>query len=357
MNWALRTLALVLVLCLAVLAIDSVQAETTNAVLTRTIRVVDPDGKPVANAFMIPWSINEVYFWPDRYMKRTSYKTDANGLAEVKYPQFADYGSIKLLVESIKVSVYHPDFRQEETVVPVGKGTGAKDAGQESEPFEIRVKPGLMLKVSAVDESGKPLTEPFSVAVTGSSLHSRWNRPTPDKAQARSIKPGNHQIMLFQGRTDGRHRFSEVLSYHFDAEKEPEVTIEDIELQPGISLSGRLEDKVPRPVKNGFVLAAHTPLPLGNTYEDQLPSLIYYSSADIREDGTFQFPSMPPTGTVQLIALCEHWVGLKGDGAGIEGQTFEVETNEPLVLKSSTPSMPRFVSWTKRADPWMVLRS
>ncbi len=294
-------------------------------ILTRTIKVVDQDGKPIAGAMIDAWSINGGYFWPTQTLERKPCKTQVDGSAALRYPEVADYEILKLPVEMIKVSVYHPDYCSQEVEVPVGSEHNAA--------FEVQLSPGISLTLNAVDIDGKPVTEPFAVAMPGAYYISRWNRPKPSQAHGRFIKPGNQQLMLFQPKPDGRHLFSEVLSFHFDEDKEPAVVVDEIELQPGIRLRGRLADSVPRPVKNGYVLAAHCPLPLGNTYSDQFPSLIYYATAEIEADGSFEFKSMPLTGTVQLIALCDQWVGPKADDSTfIVGQTFDVESDKDSIV-------------------------
>jgi hypothetical protein len=61
--------------------------------------------------------------------------------------------------------------------------------------------------------------------------------------------------MLIQQLSDGQRLFSDVLTQQFSQEKEPEVTLEDVELRPGIPVRGKLDDSVARPVQNGVVIA------------------------------------------------------------------------------------------------------
>ena len=297
----------------------------STKMLTRAIRVIDDEGQPVPDAMVDGGLINDQYFWPQG-VERKPTKTDSKGMATLHYPEIADYSVVEVLVESVKISVYHSKFCSEQAVVPVGQGLDS--------PFEVKLTPGISLTLNAVDAMGKPVTEPFAVVMTGSYFISRWNRPTPAQAISSGFKSGNQQLMLFQPKPDGRHLFSDVLSFHFDRDKQPAVVVDEVELQPGMQIKGRLDGRVPRPVTNGFVLAAHAPLPLGNTYSDEVPSLIYYSVADIKADGTFGFPSMPTTGTVQLIGLCDQWVGLSEEKSPfIVGQSFDVEEDRlPFVL-------------------------
>lgn len=305
-----------LILLIMQLLTSNLLSEDSIPVQYREVRVVDPDGKSIADAFIDCWLINDMYFWPTKQVPRIPVKTDQRGIARLKYPDAAEYNE-RIPVESIKMTVVHSDFRSKDVIVPVG--------GKSVMPFEIKLEPGISLSINAIDEKGIALKEPFGILISKMGSMQRWSRPSADKAYCRSISDGNRQIMLVQPRPDGLHRFSDVLTYHFRAELENEVKLEDVELLTGIPIRGKLSDKVPRPVQNGWVIAVQLPLPAGDSWDEALPSLIYYDAVDINADGTFQFPSMPLTGTVQLIAGCDGWVGLQEEKSPfVVGETFPV---------------------------------
>ena len=77
------------------------------------------------------------------------------------------------------------------------------------------------------------------------------------------------------------------------------------------------------------MIAAQAPLPAGDSWDEQLPSLIYMDWTNVNEDGTFVFASMPQTGTLQLLAICDDWVGVQGKAPFVTGENFEVE-DQPL---------------------------
>lgn len=293
------------------------QTGNTGAQEIRTceVHIITSDGKPIADAIVVPGAINERYFWPWDQVPATPQKSNEEGLAAIGYPAHAH--AEKIPVESITMSVAHADYCGQRVVVPV------EPSGK---PFEIILKPGIEFSIDAVDEDGEPVSHPFAVMFTKSVFGGRYHRPQPHLAQCRSIESGNQQIMLVQPDDNGLHRFSDVITYRFDVEKEPVVTIQDVEIRLGISVRGKLHSDVPRPVLNGQVVAVHVPLPAGDNWDAALPSLLYYDSVAINEDGTFEFASMPHTGTIQLIALCDGWVGLEEkDSPFIVGETFEID--------------------------------
>lgn len=161
-----------------------------------------------------------------------------------------------------------------------------------------------------------------------------WKRPSPNVVQSRSISDGMQQIMLILPQEDGRHLFSDAIAHPFQMAKQPKVELSKIELYPGTEVKGKLSDLVPRPIRNGWISCASLPTPAGDTWDQKLPSLMYYDGTKINEDGTFHFPSLPSTGTIQLIATCDGWVGKQDEKQPfVVGQVFEIEDeSEQIVL-------------------------
>jgi hypothetical protein len=308
----LSTIFLALIASVSLFAICKGQSE----ILTLDVRIVDREGKPIQDAVVDAWQINEEFFWPSKQVPRKPTKSNSNGVATIRYPKVT-YVRESLPVESIKITVYHADFCNAEAVVPVG--------AVDKNPFEVDLLPGVELTLEAVEENGEPVSKPFAVLTTKMASLTRWNRPTPNQANCRSMKSGNQQIMLVQPSEDGLHRFSDVLSHWFDLNNQPEVKLEGIELQPGIAVRGRLSESVIRPVVNGYVIAIQAPSPAGKTWDEHLPSLVFKSFADIEAEGSFTFASMPHSGSIQLIAVCDGWIGLQEEKSShIVGETFNV---------------------------------
>ena len=98
---------------------------------------------------------------------------------------------------------------------------------------------------------------------------------------------------------DGRAWFSDV--YDLLLQKRP-IAI-DAELKPGVRVEGRLADTVPRPIKNGRVVARIVEAQTG-----WINGSYWEAAADIATDGTFVFASLPPTSDLQVTAICDGWV-------------------------------------------------
>jgi hypothetical protein len=104
---------------------------------------------------------------------------------------------------------------------------------------------------------------------------------------------------------------------------------------------GKLADEVPRPVKDGYVITTSVPKPAGYSYDKQTPSLCWHDSEPIAEDGSFIIASIPRSGEIQIIAVCDGWVSkttIPESHGFVKGQLFDVsgESIEPVVQMERT---------------------
>lgn len=101
-------------------------------------------------------------------------------------------------------------------------------------------------------------------------------------------------------------------------------------LKPGTQITGRLSDEVPRPIKNGRVIAAVYSGP------DSRLNPFWGSLAEISAEGTFELKSLPRDENVQLIALCDGWVSQTPTFSELElyrdAQGFDIS---PMTRRSS----------------------
>lgn len=86
----------------------------------------------------------------------------------------------------------------------------------------------------------------------------------------------------------------------------------NVPMQPAVSLTGKLDDSVPRPVKNGVVQAFVIERFEKDTERYNKSTMMYWREwAEIQPDGTFVFENMP-VGDVQVIALCDGFIAETG---------------------------------------------
>jgi hypothetical protein len=82
-----------------------------------------------------------------------------------------------------------------------------------------------------------------------------------------------------------------------------------VDLKRGVALRGTIDSKVPRPIKNGRVVAEITPS--GHLRQDSPPG--WHSWAKVKEDGRFEIPSLP-AGDLEVVALCQGFISTNGPG-------------------------------------------
>lgn len=79
------------------------------------------------------------------------------------------------------------------------------------------------------------------------------------------------------------------------------ISVEAV-LRPGVQVRGRLSDEIPRPIRDGRVIAAVYSGP------DSSDTVFWGDVAEIAPDGTFVVGPLPADEDAQLIAFCDGWV-------------------------------------------------
>ncbi len=233
------------------------------------------------------------------------------------------------MTEQLVFSVSHPEFAtvrlQEYSVV---------------EPEQpIRLTRGIHLEVTAYfGTDHQPVTELVPNLSEEMIRPEDWQKQENGVFAFHKLSPGGHTLQLMGRLPSGEIVYSE--GFDFTAEKGKEYKFA-VEMKPGIRLEGRIDDQVPRPVKNGRVLISVRPKEFpaflipedyGKMYEKYGYFYFWKTYRPINEDGSFVFESIPP-GEVDVI--------VHGDGF----------VQKALVrFKTGSPWMPNrtFPNW------WMV---
>ncbi len=173
------------------------------------------------------------------------------------------------------------------------------------EVAKVQMKPGCEIQLSAIDTNGK-LVRDFGVIVAGELAPKYWTDDDQGGRRTRAASDGTWQTMLVKAQADGPTLFSGVLPLRVRPEQD--VKIRNVKLSPGTAINGRLSDNVPRPVTKGIAIVVCAPKPAGDSYADENPSLVWHDSVAIDEDGSFEIPSVPRGGEMQIIVTCDGWL-------------------------------------------------
>ena len=267
--------------------------------------VQDDDGKPISGATVLPDGFRvkgihgaDAYGWNKKlFGPPVAAATDHNGKAMVKYPVMG-IPEEKELTGALIFSVTHPEY------ATIRVQTYYVD--RQEKP--IRLTHGIRLEVSAYFGSDhQPVTE-FVPSLSEEMIRTNdWQKLDNGVLAFHKMSPGGHILQLMGRLPSGEIVYSEDLA--FTAEKGKDYNYA-VEMKPGIRLEGRLDDNVPRPVKNGRVLISvrAKEFPAWNNYAEvddilkKYPNVYPWKSyRPIAEDGTFVFESVPPGGLDVIV--------------------------------------------------------
>ena len=278
--------------------------------------VQDDDGKPIKGATVSPEGFRvkgihgaDAYGWNKKlWGPPVAAVTDQNGEAMVKYPVMG-IPEEKELTGALFFSVTHPEY------ATVRVQTYYVDRLEKP----IQLTRGIHLEVSAYfGGNHQPVADLVPNLNEEGLIHTNdWQKLDNGALAFHKMSPGGHILQLMGRLPSGEIVYSEDLA--FTAEKGKDYNYA-VEMKPGIRLEGRLDDNVPRPVKNGRVLISvrAKEFPAWNNYADIDDTLKKYpnvypwkSYRPIAEDGTFVFESIPPGG-LDVIVHCDGFISQNG---------------------------------------------
>jgi hypothetical protein len=114
-----------------------------------------------------------------------------------------------------------------------------------------------------------------------------------------SVRPGANTLQVAHRTKDGVCWFSPVTTTNVRVGEPSEAVVS---LQKGICVAGRVADEVPRPIKNAQIAVYASGL------DDSGPSkLSWIDAIALREDGSFEFSSLPP-GNISFHVVGDEWI-------------------------------------------------
>ncbi len=233
------------------------------------------------------------YSWPD---EPSVGRSDAQGKVRLWHPVWVnsddETGSLTFLVthpEYVAKTVDQFEIGPEPRVVVLDRGAFVIVSGWIDSPSEriTAVEPHLTWEVRLAKDAWQPIRD--------------------GRLSTANIPPGEHALYLSYSHPERGVCFSAVARFTLADAEQKEL---HLQLFPPRRLEGRLEDEVPRPVRNGL---ARLNLQIGAGPSSPVRALRAFD-APIREDGTFTFANLPP-GDGQIIALCDGWASERVDAA------------------------------------------
>jgi len=271
--------------------------------------VQDEHGKPISGAKIIVTGFRvkgrhspDAYGWRKDFGPAPVGVTDAKGKASVKYPVMS-IPEEKEYTGALIFHVEHPEFSVADVQEFYINGSS---------------NPVRMTHAASIEMSGYfgPDHQPVQIVPNLSGFYSpRTNSASAKSYTFNQMSSGGHLIQLMGRLPSGEIGYSDTVA--FTAESGQHIKM-DLEIKPGIRLEGKLDDRVPRPVKNARVMVSVRPkeFPAGPVIEDfySLRQVTNYNNVyfwqsyrPIAEDGSFVFESVPP-GEADVVVLGDGFV-------------------------------------------------
>lgn len=301
--------------------------------LSLPIWVVDPDGKPVAGAVVVPWALRcsqghgpwHVGGFGDS--DPPTLTTGANGRADVPYPRYA-LASERVHTTGVTLSIDHKDFvyvGDEHVDVPI----------EEPNPHLVTLERGARVEIIPM-ENGQPAPPEGLYAMCSDGrvwTPGVWPTITADGALRLPALPASKgQVIVV--RLDGERatHFSRITDLELN---EGETLRERFELRPAVRITGKFSENVPRPVSHGRLKLQTLP-------KERAPSnLNWFTWAPVAADGTFTIEAWPAGEAAQLTALCDGYIAESGAApAGVEARPVPAGFLRPQVFSSADQARP-----------------
>ena len=317
------------------------QQSSTKVEFKEVLVVVqDEDGKPIEGATILPTGFRvkgihgaDAYGWNKKLFGAPEKSvTDSEGKAYVKYP-VEGIPEEKEFTGELIFGVSHPEFAS----------VFIQSYSVDSPEQPIQLTRGIHLEVSGYFGSDhQPVTELVPNLTEGVPPED-WQKEENGVFVFHKLSPGGHLLQLMGRLPSGEIVYSDTLA--FTAEKGKPCHFA-LEMKPGIRLEGRIDDQVPRPVKNGRVMMDVRPkeYPALDVIEDYYAAdkkyggrHFWHSYRPISEDGTFVFESIPP-GEADIVVLGDGFASKtigqlqnRVNGALVKGPVMAIPQAFPLV--------------------------
>ncbi len=252
--------------------------------------IVDHQGDAVAGAKVELWALSYASGGRGVHKAYTQpLTTDEEGRVRIAYPVAADKAG-KLLTKQLALRVNHRDFPPWSSYVAVDLRA------------PIRLPEPTWATIAASLPGGIPIASDLYAVTSGLNPTSTMVGPTLriGPIDLFSRQPSNN-LRVVHAPENGPAFFSELIDLTQLDRKEGEIHL-SLELQPAATVVGKLSEDVPRPVKNGVVLAT--------IIHSRASPWQWAAKTAIGDDGTFVIHGIPHDEHLQLIATCDGWISL-----------------------------------------------
>ncbi len=286
---------------------------------TLEVKVVGEDGKPLegveleVHALRPAVSPGSSYMWGP-ITGKPKHQTNVEGTASVRYPRYVRE-KMETGVVGLRAKLH--GFATMPSIELNADGT--------SPPIVMAVAASVRMSAYIGSEEN-----PVSPIIARFGGPDGYNGEVNGEVaiERRDLREGLYWIWLGHVDNDGTKYFSEAVQ--FEAAK-GEFRGYALPLRKGVKLTGRLDDTVPRPVRNGWIEAHVFPPEAGDLTVGNPRYVEWSAHAPVRDDGTFELDGLP-LGYAAVTAGCDGAISTGERRPGYDALGF------PILVSLSEPS-------------------
>ena len=270
-----------------------------------TVRILNPEGEPVPGVNVKPWALragNGHGIWdPDAIGAPLTSITDEKGLAKVVFPLRLSWSLDEpVSVSEVSMFLNHPDFRAENTHVPV-------PTADPEIVSDLKLNRGFRLRIAGVAPGTETPLSDCHVLLEGQASRREFVADAEGWMQSIPISPERRWFRVVRMASGEPHQFSRLQAWSPDDPASREVRVE---VRPGTRVTGKISDAVPRPITRGRVVVwCGSPVRFeqGVNQVKVTPNW-WIDTVPIAEDGSFEFKSLPSGYLAQFYAFANDWI-------------------------------------------------
>ena len=270
-----------------VVAQDNAQPDPESQTLK--VKVVDQEGEAVGGVILKPTRFQyEQDPTSNLYVKQPSVETDDEGEASLVFP-VGDKG----LISKVYLRVEHDSF------LPRSASADIMD-----DPVRITLIRGVRIATSGLDPVTKKPIKSGLHAMTNRNGLVDWQIKSNGTLVSPIIDKEETCLRLVQLDKGKPIRFSKLIDI-FAGEKN-RLLFSDVEMVDAVTVTGKLGDEVPRPVKSGMInccvvsASQHEQDPTGVSWN-------WRAFSELNPDGTFTLEGIPADSVLQVHCACKGW--------------------------------------------------
>ena len=296
--------AILLIACLSFFSTTAIAQNNTQPEAesqTLEVQVLDEDGQPIEGASLVPRSVGYqrhprvTSVWQPGINGDATKFTDEQGAATLVFPI-----NSKGPITEVGIQTTHDSF-----VKKISRETLNKDIAK------ITLKRGLQVAASAIDPVTKEPIKENLYAMTNRHTPIDWRQKSNGTLVSPVIGEDEKSFRLVQLSGGKAIRFSKLIEIL--PTESSRLRVNGIEMVDAVTVTGKLGDEVPRPVRFGMVMACVASISeLDKARKRRVPdffrpSWCWRSFSKVNKDGTFTLEGIPADSVLQICCGCQGW--------------------------------------------------